>query len=82
VARAENSRGAFDIMIDPLESALVAGAITALRNRAVALRKRATIGVTVLDRRPVVLVVTSEAAHALRVARDWEAVANEMERSR
>ena len=66
-------------MTDPLESALVAGAIVALRNRAAKLRARASGGVTVLDRRPVVLVITSESATALRIAKSWDAIARDLE---
>jgi len=64
----------------PLEGEMIAAAARALRRRATALRKRAAPGVTVLDgyAKPV-LVIASETAHALRIARDWERVARELE---
>jgi len=66
---------------DPLEMAIVAAAARALRRRAEAIRKRAAPGVTALDGyQPLVFVVTSEAAHALRIARDWDSMAAELER--
>jgi hypothetical protein len=67
---------------DSFEAAFVAGAVRALRNRAAALKARASVGVTILDRRPPVRVVTSESATDLRIADSWESIADEMERSR
>ena len=64
---------------DSLEHAIVAGAVGALRGRADLLRQRAAADVDVLDRVPVVLVVASEAVHALRAARDWDRIAAELE---
>jgi hypothetical protein len=63
---------------DPLEAAIAEAAIRALRRRANAIRQRAAPGVTRLDRPPVV-IVTSESAHALRIARDFEAIADSLE---
>jgi hypothetical protein len=65
--------------VDPFEAALLAGAINALRNRAAAIRARASIGVTILDRRPPVVIVESKAAHLYRIARDLERVASDLE---
>ena len=53
---------------------------TAFLESAAALRRRATDGVTVLDRNPVVLVVASESRAALNIARDWSAIADAFER--
>jgi hypothetical protein len=64
--------------VDPFESAMLSGAIRALRRRANAIRQRAAPGVTRLDRPPVV-IVTSESAHALRIAKDFEAIADSLE---
>ncbi len=64
---------------DPLEFAFLTGAVRALRNRAGALRQRAAPGVTKLDRTPPVLVIASESAHALKIAGDFEAIANAIE---
>jgi hypothetical protein len=68
--------------VDPFETAVLAGAINALRRRAAAIRARASVGVTVLDRRPPVRIVTSESACALRIAKDFDAIADEIEGSR
>jgi hypothetical protein len=65
--------------LDPLEAAIRAAAARALRRRADAIRKRAAVGVTVLDRSPPVLVVTSESATALRIARDFSDLAGDLE---
>jgi hypothetical protein len=64
--------------VDPLEADVLSGAIRALRNRAAAIRKRAAPGVTRLDRPPGV-IVTSESATALRIAKDFDAIAAELE---
>ena len=65
---------------DDLEAAITAAAVRALRKRAAALRQRAADGVPVLDRDPVVLVVESKAAHAFRIAHNWDLIAAELER--
>ncbi len=50
--------------VDPLESAMLAGAVRALRRRAEAIRARASVGVTVLDGyQPKVIIIESKAAH-------------------
>lgn len=61
-----------------LDLAITSGAISALRRRAAALRKRASGGVSVLDRRPVVLVVASESAHLFKIARQLDAIADSL----
>lgn len=58
---------------------IASGVIAALRNRAASIRKRAADGVTVLDRHPVVVIKTSESAHAYHVAKDWDEIANTLE---
>ncbi len=69
--------------LDPIEAVIVAGAVQALRRRAQAIRKRASSGVTVFDGyRPVVVVLTSESAHAYRTARDFDSIASELEAER
>ena len=67
-------------MTDAFERAILTSSINALRRRAEALRKRASIGVVVLDcyRRPV-LVITSESATAFKIAKSWDAVASDLE---
>jgi hypothetical protein len=67
------------VMTDPLEAEIVTGAIRALRRRAEAIRERATPGVTILDRRPPVRIITSESATALRIAKDFDAIADAIE---
>jgi len=64
--------------VDPLESAVLAGAVRALRRRAEAIRKRAAPGVTRLDRPPVV-IVTSESATSYKIAKDFDAIADAIE---
>jgi hypothetical protein len=70
-------RGGSRVMSDPIQNSLELvfrrGAVRVLRRRAEALH-----GVTVLDRTPVV-VVESESAHILRMARDWDRIASELE---
>jgi hypothetical protein len=63
-----------------LDLAFSSGAIAALRKRAAAIRKRAVAGVTVVDGRgsPVV-IKSSEAAHLLDIARDLDAIADDLE---
>jgi hypothetical protein len=65
--------------VDPFEAAMLTGAITALRQRAAAIRARASSGVTVLDRRPPVRVVTSESATSLRIAKSFDEIATDLE---
>jgi len=63
---------------DPLEAAMTAAVISVLRRRAAAIRERAAPGVTRLDRPPVV-IITSESETALRIAKDFDAIAAELE---
>jgi hypothetical protein len=63
-------------MTDPFEAAIAEAAIRALRRRANAIRQRAAPGVTVLDRRPPVRILTSESATALRIAKDFDRIAD------
>jgi hypothetical protein len=68
-------------MTDAFERAILAGSIRALRGRAAALRARASVGVTLVDRgrqRPVI-VITSEAATSLRISKSWDAIADTLE---
>jgi hypothetical protein len=65
-----------------LELAFRHGAVRVLRRRAEALRKRASDGVIALDCTPAVIVLESESAHALRIARDWDRIASELEAER
>jgi hypothetical protein len=65
--------------VDPFEAVILSGAINALRRRADAIRARASVYMTVLDRRPPVRIVTSESAHALRIAKDFDAIADAIE---
>ncbi len=68
-------------MTEPdLKRAFIAGAISALRRRAEALRARAALGKTVTN--AGVVIIASEAAHALRIARDWETLADELAEAR
>jgi hypothetical protein len=64
---------------DQFEAAITSAAVRALRKRAEALRKGASVGIAVLDRRPVVLVITSESATALRIAKSWDTIASDLE---
>jgi hypothetical protein len=63
--------------VDPFEAAMIAGAINALRRRAEAIRARASVGVTRLDQSPVV-IITSESATALRIAKDFDRIADDL----
>jgi hypothetical protein len=67
-------------MTDALEADILAGAVRALRRRAALLRKKAASGVTVVDgyRRPV-LIVTSESAHAFKIAKSFDEIAADLE---
>jgi len=64
--------------VDQLEAEILTGAVRALHRRAAAIRQRAALGVTRLDRPPVV-IVTSESATALRIARDFDEIAAQIE---
>lgn len=64
---------------DPFERAITAAAVLALRRRAKSIRNRASVGVTVLDRSPPVMVITSESATALRIAKSFDLIAAEIE---
>lgn len=66
-------------LTDPLERAVPAGAVRALRRQADAVRKRASVGVVVLDRRPPVIIVDLKAAHLYRIARDLDRVGSDLE---
>jgi hypothetical protein len=70
--------------LDPLEHAITIAATRALRARAAVLRKRAAGGVTVVNcgDRPPVVVVASESAHALKIARDFDRIAAALEAER
>jgi hypothetical protein len=63
-----------------LEAAFLAGACRALRRRAAALRLVAEAATTVVDHhgRPI-SIRTPEAAHARRVAADWDHIAGELD---
>ena len=64
---------------DQLERAVLAGAVSALRRQAAAIRLKATAGVVVLDRNPPVIVLASECAHAFKVAKDFDRIADALE---
>jgi hypothetical protein len=64
-------------MIDLLEEAMIGGAIRGLRKRSEAQRQKAELGITVgIEKYPDVLIITSEAATALRIAADLAAIAD------
>jgi hypothetical protein len=64
---------------DPLEAAVLAGAINALRRRAAAIRKHAAPGIIVLDRSPPVVEITSESATSLKIAKSFDEIADDLE---
>jgi hypothetical protein len=65
--------------IDTLEVAVKTGAIRALRTRSALQREKAALGITIgVEKYPNVRIVTSEAAAALRIASDLDAIANEL----
>jgi hypothetical protein len=67
--------------LDSVESAVVHGAITALRKRANAQRQIANEGtVAAGDKYPGVLIRSPEAACAASLAGDWDEVADDLER--
>jgi hypothetical protein len=63
---------------DPLEAAIVASAVRALRRRAGAQSEKAAAGVSLCGSPPVV-IVASEARRALDIANDLDAIADELE---
>jgi hypothetical protein len=63
--------------VDPLEAEIVTGAIRALRRRAEAIRARASANITIIDRPPV-RILTSESATALRIAKDFDRIADDL----
>ena len=65
--------------IDPLELAITGAVTKALRRRADAIRKRASPGITVLDRGPVVIIITSESATSLKIAKAFDEIGNDLE---
>ncbi|HEY4927089.1 MAG TPA: hypothetical protein VII20_21990 [Roseiarcus sp.] len=59
-----------------LQSAMRNGAATAMRKRAVALRQEAAQTTTSAGEKfPTVMLKSPEAAHALRLAADWDEIA-------
>jgi hypothetical protein len=67
-------------MSDSLETAIAAGCARALRRRAAAQRRRAGAGTVHVDGQAASVVLRSpEAAHAARVAADWDSIANFLE---
>jgi hypothetical protein len=64
---------------DDLETAIAAGAVTALRRRAARQTEFARLGTVELDKTPGVFIRTGEAALADRLANAWAALAQEME---
>ena len=66
-------------MADDLETAIAAGAVTALRRRSARQTDLARLGTVESDETPGVFIRTGEAALADRLANAWEALAQEME---
>ena len=64
---------------DPLESELLAGAVTALRRRAARQTELARLGMVESNKTPGVFIRTGEAAIAGRLANAWAALAQEIE---
>jgi hypothetical protein len=65
---------------DALEIAVKAAAVRALRNRALAQREKGAPGVTNGEGRYAnIVIVSSEAAAALRIAADLNSIADELE---
>jgi hypothetical protein len=64
---------------EDLDLAFTSGAISALRKHAASIRRRAAGGVTVIDV-AFVVVRTSEAAHAFKIAADLDRIADDLER--
>jgi hypothetical protein len=64
---------------DDLETAIAAGAVTALRRRAARQAELARLGTVEFDKTPGVFIRTGEAALADRLANAWAARAQEME---
>ena len=67
---------------DAFSIAITSGAIRALRRVAARLRQRAAPGVTIPDRHPDVTIVNSKSAHLFRIARDLDAIADDLEAER
>ena len=65
---------------DQLEAAITGAVTRELRRRADLLRRKSAPGVTVLDgyRRPTI-IVTSESAVSLRIAKSWDVIADDIE---
>lgn len=66
-------------MADDLETAIAAGAVTALRRRASRQTELARLGTVESEKTPVVFIRTGEAALAVRLASAWTVLAQEME---
>ncbi len=65
---------------DQLECAIVVGAVSALDRRVAALRARANLGITLVDsEHGRATIISSEAAEALKLARDFEEIARDLE---
>jgi hypothetical protein len=65
--------------INELETAIVAGAISALDRRAGALHAKADLGITVVaSEHGPATIISSEAAAALRLAGDFEEIAGDL----
>ena len=73
------SRHARRAVADDLETAIAAGAVTALRRRAARQTELARLGTVEPDKTPGVFIRTGEAALADRLANAWAALAQEME---
>jgi hypothetical protein len=65
--------------VDPLEAAIAAGTVAALRRCATAIRQRAAPVVVLDGYRPVVRIFESKAAHLHRIARDFDEIADAIE---
>jgi hypothetical protein len=64
---------------DDLETAIAAGAVTALRRRAARQTDLARLGTVEPNKTPGIFIRTGEAALAARLANSWAALAQEME---
>jgi len=76
--RSEDTQAFLNFQAD-LQRAITSGAISALRKRAAAIRKHAASGVTMIAGPPMTIVKASEAAHALKIAADLNAIADHLE---
>lgn len=63
---------------DDLKLAIASGAIAALRKVAQRLRREAVAGITVVDGPPMTIIKTSEAAHAFKIASDFDGIADHL----